>query len=87
MYILESEFEENQIEKRINFLKYPIPTRNLWPKLGDSAVKLEKLSPSSAAPERMLGTIGFSRSDLRNGLEIKKLEKLTFIKRMFIDNL
>ena len=50
--------------------------------LGQLALTFEKLYRSSAALEREFSTIGFIEDDSRNGFGMKKLEKLTFIKRI-----
>ena len=50
--------------------------------IGEMALKMEKLSPSSAGLERMFSTMGYIQDDLRKRLDMEKLEKLTFIKRV-----
>ena len=52
---------------------------NISKELGELAIRLEKLSDSSAALERMFSTMKFIQDDLRNRLGVDKLEKLTFI--------
>ena len=50
--------------------------------IGEIALNMQKLSPSSAGLEIMFSTMGYIQDDLRNCLGMEKLEKLTFIKRV-----
>ena len=50
--------------------------------IGEIALKMEKLSPSSAGLKEMFLTMGYIQDDFRNRLGMEKLEKLTFIKHV-----
>ncbi len=61
-------------------LQYWLVDGKDWPDLRQIAIKLFSMATSTTASERNFSTIGFIHSKLRNCLNPRSVDKLTFIK-------